>query len=263
MEIMKKFKLGTVITEEQKSFYEKNGFVVFENVFDEERISQIIKELDLQRILIAKSGKKMINGVPIKFGADETGVVIPQRIPFMNIFSSLINELVRDPIFNPLLEFIPNSRFGLEERDGVVMNHYVTTAKSRLKKLGWHVDSSRDPFYLEKIRPMLNVGIHVSPSSKRDGGLVLVPGTHHQSPWKMFTAKLHHLSSKPDPNEIAVEVSPGDVTIHDGRLWHRANAATEKLAYHRKTIYFPILCGPYVPKDENSKMPFLLRLIVG
>ena len=256
-----KFTLGNHLTAEQKSFYDKYGFVVFSNVFSAEQIALVTEELERQKQLVADSGKTRINGVPIKFGIDAQNKVIPQRTPFMNLLSPVIDQLVRDPRLKVLLEFIPNSRFGYSERDGVVINHYVSGAKSKFKKLGWHTDSIRDIFYLEKVRPMLNVGIHVSPSSEKHGGLRIIPGTHQQSLWKLLTGKLHIIGHAPDPNELIVEVAVGDLTIHDGRLWHRASGPTEALGHIRKTIYFPILCGPYAPKDENSKPPLYLRFM--
>jgi ectoine hydroxylase-related dioxygenase (phytanoyl-CoA dioxygenase family) len=261
-ELKRKFQFGPVITEEQKRFYEDYGYIVFEGVFSPETIARVNAELDVQKVKVAESGKTAINGVPIKFGIDEKGNVIPQRTPFMNLLSPVIDEVVHDPRLQALLQFVPNSRFGYHERDGVVINHYVSGAKkSRFKRLGWHTDAIRDLFYLEKIRPMLNVGIHISPSSEKFGGLRLIPGSHKQSVWGVLTGKLHIIDHTPDPNEIAVEVNPGDLTIHDGRLWHRAAGPTEALGKHRRTIYFPILCGPYKPKNEHSKPPFYLRFM--
>ena len=260
-ELTKKFTLGASITDEQKTFYNRYGFVVFEKVFDAQTMARVNDELESQKYKIAESGKLQINGVPIKFGIDEKGDVIPQRTPFMNLLSPLINDLVHDQKLAPLLQLIPNARFGYNERDGVVINHYVSGKKSRFKRLGWHTDSIRDIFYFEKVRPMLNVGIHVSPSSAKLGGLRILPGSHQQSIWKLLTGKLHIIGHKPDPNELAVEVDIGDLTIHDGRMWHRAEGPTEALGKNRKTIYFPILCGPYAPKDENSKPPLYLRFM--
>ena len=260
-DLKKKFTLGASITVEQKSFYDNYGFVVFQGVFSPELIAKVTEELERQKTIVADSGKTQINGVPIKFGIDSQNKVIPQRTPFMNLLSPIVNELVHDPRLKTLLEFIPNSRFGFEERDGVVINHYVSGGKSKFKKLGWHTDSIRDIFYLEKVRPMLNVGIHVSPSSAAHGGLRVIPGTHLQSIWKLLTGKLHIIGHKPDPKELVVEVAVGDLTIHDGRLWHRATGPTQVLGHTRKTIYFPILCGPYAPKNENSKPPLYLRFM--
>lgn len=162
-DLKKKFRLGPTITKEQQTFYDRYGFLHFEGAFTAEEMARVNKELEEQKVKVADSGKLQINGVPIKFGIDEKGNVIPQRTPFMNLLSPVVDSLVRDPRLAPLLTVIPNARFGYNERDGVVINHYVAGKKSRFKRLGWHTDSIRDIFYFEKVRPMLNVGIHISP----------------------------------------------------------------------------------------------------
>src|SRR5690606_19653665 len=93
-DLKKKFQLGAEVTPEQKAFYEKYGFVVFENVFDAETMAKINAELEIQKVKVVESGRTAINGVPIKFGIDEKGDVIPQRTPFMNLLSPMMDELV-------------------------------------------------------------------------------------------------------------------------------------------------------------------------
>lgn len=261
IDINTKFTFGGHITEEQKAFYEAYGFCHFKHVYTPEEVNEMRESvLDAAKKITAK-GLEAINGVPIKYGYDEEGNILPQRTPFMNLHSPVIKRVVSSDKLKPLLEFVPNSRMGLDERDGVVINHYVTSKKSTFKKLGWHTDSIRDIFYFEKIRPMLNVGIHLAPSSKTLGGLRIIPGTHKQGLWHVLFGKMYYFDNKADPRELAVECEPGDLTIHDGRLWHRAESPTEKTKGRRMTLYFPILCGPRVPKNEFSKAPFYLRFM--
>lgn len=262
-DVNKKFTLGEHLTEEQKQFYEEHGFVHFKKVFDEATIMKMREEIAASADQLVKNRIEFINGVPVKYGYNANNKVVSQRTPFMNLINPYIHQIVSSDRLKPLLEFIPNSRFGLEERDGVVINHYVNAKKSKFKRLGWHNDSIRDIFYLEKVRPMLNVGIGLFPSSKTLGGLRLIPGTHKQSLFKLMFGKLHIIDNTPDPREIAVEVEVGDLTIHDGRLWHRAEKPAEKLSYERKSLYFPIICGPHRPKNEKSSQPFYLRFFGG
>ena len=37
----------------------------------------------------------------------------------------------------------------------------------------------------------------------------------------MMFRKPYFISHKPHKHEVAVETLPGDMTVHDGRLWHR------------------------------------------
>ena len=259
-DVNKKFTLGEHITPEQQKFYDTFGFVHFKKVFSEETIMKMREAIAAAQQKCVDERITEINGVPVKFGQTTDGRMVSQRTPFMNVLSPYINEIVTSPMLKPLLEFIPGSRFGLGERDGVVINHYINAKKSKFKKLGWHNDSMRDLFYFEKIRPMLNVGIGLFPSSQTLGGLRLIPGTHLQSIFGFLFGKLHILDNRPDPREIPVEVEVGDLTIHDGRLWHRAASPTVKMSNERKSLYFPILCGPYKPKNKDSKPPLYVKL---
>jgi hypothetical protein len=60
--------------------------------------------------------------------------------------------------------------------------------------------------------------------------------------------------------EAAFEIERGDLTIHDGRLWHRVEVSPnvgEKS--RRRVMYVPIITGKYKPKNDNSKTPFYHR----
>ena len=71
-----KFTLGNKLTEEQISFFDKNGFIHFSGAATPEEVKSIIASTeDLQKKWIS-SGIKKINGVPIKFGHDENGTAI-------------------------------------------------------------------------------------------------------------------------------------------------------------------------------------------
>jgi hypothetical protein len=55
---------------------------------------------------------------------------------------------------------------------------------------------------------------------------------------------------------VCVETEPGDLTVHDGRLWHRvARSQYTGRASLRRSMYLPYLTGPYEPKSEDSPTP--------
>jgi hypothetical protein len=102
-------------------------------------------------------------------------------------------------------------------------------------------------------KQMLNVGLHFDRCTKETGGLVLIPGTHKQSFMRMAFGKICY-DDRPDPRERDVETEPGDLTIHDGRLWHRVQRSPffgEKSL--RRSMYVPYLTDAYQPKDENRR----------
>jgi hypothetical protein len=76
----------------------------------------------------------------------------------------------------------------------------------------------------------------------------------------MCFRKPYFVSHAADPRELCVETKPGDLTVHDGRLWHRvAQSSREGAASLRRSMYVPYLTGPYEPKSDASPMPLYHR----
>jgi phytanoyl-CoA hydroxylase len=151
-------------------------------------------------------------------------------------------------------------RLGIGEKDGLVFNHYVNQPNSKFSQMGWHTDSPRDIFLGQKILPMLNIGIHLDDCPFENGGLRVLPGTHTQNIFKLLFGKKQFIDHKPDAKEVGFSVEAGDLTVHDGRLWHRVEVSPnfgEKS--RRRVMYIPMITGKYMPKDANSKTPFYHR----
>jgi phytanoyl-CoA hydroxylase len=169
---------------------------------------------------------------------------------------------VRDPRFLPIRELIgKDTRVGDREKDGVVVNRYLNAPGSVHPKLGWHTDGLRDLFYLRMPKQMLNIGLHFDRVRAEDGGLRLLPGTHTQGFLSMCFRKRYFVDHTPDPDEIAIETEPGDLTVHDGRLWHRVQLSPHTGARSiRRTMYVPYLTDAYQPKNDRSPMPLYHRV---
>ncbi|WP_199121126.1 phytanoyl-CoA dioxygenase family protein [Pedobacter sp. ASV28] len=255
------FTLSDKLTEEQKYFFNKHGFLHFKNFIDPHAVKSIIDaSIQVQRKWLVDEVKK-VNGVPIKYGRDLDGSPIIQRFAFINQHHQTLSGLLLDPRFNSLLELAgTGARLGTEEKDGMVFNHYVNGPDSKFTKMGWHTDGLRDIFYGQKLNPMLNVGIHLSTLKPENGGLKILPGTHKQNLYQMLFRKKYFLDHQPDPQEIAIVPEAGDLTIHDGRLWHRvAQSSARGEESRRRVIYIPIIAGKYTPKHENSPTVFYQR----
>ena len=76
----------------------------------------------------------------------------------------------------------------------------------------------------------------------------------------MLFRKRYFLDNKADREEIAIVPDAGDLTIHDGRLWHRvAQSAVTGEESRRRVIYLPIIAGRFEPKNEKSPTAFYQR----
>jgi ectoine hydroxylase-related dioxygenase (phytanoyl-CoA dioxygenase family) len=258
------FRLGENLTQEQLDFYEKYGFLHFSEFISKETVALVLKESEKIQEDWIKQDIKMVNGVPIKYGMDVDGKKIVQRFAFANKFSPVLQSLMEDDRLKTLFDLIgaDDCRIADNEKDGLVLNHYVNTKASNFTQLGWHTDALRDIFYGNKIMPMLNVGIHLDNSSTDNGGLRLLPGTHNKGIGTLLFRKLYFVNKKADKNEIGLNVKAGDLTVHDGRLWHRvAQSPFIGEKSRRRVMYVPIITGKFQPRTEESKPLLYQRLI--
>ena len=252
-----KFELGESITDEQRRFFGVYGFLHFEGVATADEVSSIISEVNRISREWEEEGRTKVNGIPLFWGRDHLGARFLQRLAFTSKFSDFISEFVRDARFEPIRKMVgEDARVGESEKDGVVFNSYMNTARSTRKRLGWHTDGLRDICYLRMPVEMLNVGLHLDDISASDGGLRLIPGTHTQGFRDMCFRKPYFVNHSTDEQEICVETKAGDLTVHDGRLWHRVARSSRKgKASLRRSMFVPYLTGPYEPKDESAATP--------
>ncbi|MFT5680374.1 MAG: phytanoyl-CoA hydroxylase [Myxococcota bacterium] len=258
-----RFRLRAELTPIQLAFLDHHGFAVFDRVSSKAEVHTILAELeDIGDRLIA-DGIQKVRGVPVWHGIGPGGDPMLERMGFSSVHSPYLSAFVQDLRFDPVRRLIgEDARIGHEEKDGVVFNRYVSGIGSLRPTIGWHTDSLRDVFYNRRVPgPMLNVGLHLDRIRPGDGGLFLIPGTHTQSALSTLFRKIQFVSNQPDRNEIHVETWPGDLTVHDGRMWHRVQAPTKPgWDGMRRNIYVPYVCDDYQPKSEDSQTPLYQRL---
>ena len=260
--ILPAFELQKFLTQEQYDFFNKNGVIVFKNFISKEKVQQYlfeIKNIEQQWLI---EGKQKVNGIPLKFGKDENGNKCIQRLCFLSLFSPDLHQLLKDERINALLQLLHpyTGRIAENEKDGLVLNNYIHTPESGFSHMGWHTDCPRDLFMGQKIMPMLNVGIHLDDCPFENGGLRVIPGTHKQGTFKLLFGKKYFIDNEPDRKEVGFDMSAGDLSVHDGRLWHRVQQSPfmgEKS--RRRVMYIPIVTGKYSPKSEKSRTPLYHR----
>ena len=248
-------------TDEQRSFLDEHGFIRFRNFASADEVEMIREELAIVQAQWIAEGRETVNGIPIKYGVDDQGNKFVNRFAFTSLFSEKMTAWFGDARWEVVRSICgPSFRLGLDEKDGVVVNHYLNVPNSNFKKLGWHIDALRDVFYGKLPEPMWNVGLYLDDSHADKGALRVLPGTHKQGLMGMFFGKPHFMAHDDDPREYMVEADAGDLTLHDGRLWHRVGRPTlVGPASRRRTMYVPFLDGDELKKDESSKMPFYHR----
>lgn len=258
-----RFQLRDRVTPVQRAFLDRHGFLVYSAVATEEEVQRLLEEAEaIQRRLLAEK-RSSVFGVPVWMGSDPEGQPFLQRLAFSSEFSEYIRDFVRDPRFEPVRLLVgAEARVGDREKDGVVLNRYLNSAGSLRPGVGWHTDGLRDVFYNWKLpAPQLNVGLHLTRCRAQDGGLRILPGTQHQGLFSLLFRKPYFVWHRPDPAEIAVETWRGDLTVHDGRTWHRVepNPLTGWPSL-RVSMYVPYVTDAYQPKSEDSKPLLYMRV---
>lgn len=257
------FVLGESLTEEQLAFFDKYGVIVFRNFISKDKVELYLSELKRIERKWIDEGVERVNGIPLKYGKDDKGNATIQRLCFSSLHSEPLHELLQDPRFKLLFDFLNpyQGRIGENEKDGLVINNYINTPNSSFTKMGWHTDSPRDLFLGHKIMPMLNVGIHLDTCPFDNGGLRVIPGTHKQNFLKLLFGKRYFIDNRQDPREVGFDINAGDLSVHDGRLWHRVKQSPKfGEESRRRVMYVPIITGKHKPKDETSKTPLYHKL---
>lgn len=247
--------LGDTVPPEQKAFLDEHGYLHFRGVLTADEIEVMRSEIDRVASEWTQRKRKKVKGVPLFYGYDHQGAPFLQRLAYVSCFSERIHAIISDGRFDPIVQLVGrNARIGHDEKDGTVVNRNMNVRGSIYPRLGWHTDGLRDLFYLRKPKRMLNVGLHFDHVTRADGGLRLIPGTHHQSMVSTATRKMYFVDHRPDNAEIAVETQPGDLTVHDGRLWHRVARSSKTGAQTlRRTMYMPFINDAPNPRTEESK----------
>ena len=259
------FQLGETITSEQLEFFDKNGIIIFRKFLPKETVALILKEILLVEQKWLSEGVQKVNGIPLKFGKDENGEKMIQRMPFVSMHSKMLSDFFNNSLIKNVTGLLNSyeGRIGEDEKDGLVVSNYINIPNSKLSQLGWHTDSPRDLFLGQRIMPMLNVGLHLDDCPFENGGLRVLPGTHKQGIFKLLFGKKYFIDNNPDPNEGGFDIEAGDLTIHDGRIWHRVQQSPLfGKESQRRVMYIPVVTGKYKPKNDKSPTPFYHKLAI-
>jgi phytanoyl-CoA hydroxylase len=258
-----RFVLRDDITPVQYAFLQRNGYLVFAGVASPDEVERVLAEMDAVEAKLLDEGIEQVHGVPVWFGTGPDGRPFLQRMGFASVHSPWLESFVTDRRFEPIRRLIgENARIGTREKDGVVWNRYLNSPGSLRPDLAWHTDALRDVFYNgEMPGPMLNIGLHFDRIRPEDGGLRVLPGTHVQSGRSTLFHKVHFVTNDDDPREVMVETWPGDLTVHDGRMWHRVKSSpfTGERSL-RRSMYVPYVVDAYQPKGADAKTNAYMRL---
>jgi phytanoyl-CoA hydroxylase len=132
------FHLSEGVTDTHLAYFRKHGIIQFKNFLDKSALSDIHTEVQQVQELLLRNNIQKVNGIPLKFGTDVDGSPLIQRIAFASQYSNALRELLKDQRLQSLTALLGSyaGRIGENEKDGLVINHYVNAAESQFKQLG-------------------------------------------------------------------------------------------------------------------------------
>ncbi len=205
-------------TEDQLREFDRNGFLHFPGVLQEDALARVLEAVDRldqaeRHRLSLGTGDMMSRFSVIRFDPAFLDLVdLDQTLP--SVWSILGWNI--QLYISHLVVYPPESWGGVQCRAPV-----------------WHQDSGRPVLELERPAPRLSVKVAFWLTDTRDpdrGGMELIPGSHRlDAPPKE--------ADDPDwDGRLRLAMRPGDVTIFDRRVWHRHGSNTS--ATVRKSLFF-------------------------
>jgi phytanoyl-CoA hydroxylase len=221
------FRFAGSVSEEQRAFYDRYGFVVYRGVFSAEEIDII--QTDAARLeadTLAGRIPAEHHDVVLNPSHDERGKASLHRLPYFTLYCQETRELVERrglDALGPGLLGRPTWRFE-DSIDGAVWQ-MKRRKNSSYNALDWHLDFPHD----HPVSPLVNVGIYLDAATTVNGCLMVVPGSHR------FPA------CRIDPVGLPVEVEAGDVICHANNILHQSGPVLDETS--RATLYLYYAAG--------------------
>ncbi len=215
--------------------YAEAGYVIFRDVLDTGLVADASRHVDW--LLEQNPGRR----------ADELGHELARRDPFWY-------RLISDPRLVDIAEIFTGPDVAL------FASHYICKEPGVGRAVPWHQDGGYWP-----LDPMdvVSLWLAVSQSMLANGCLKVVPGSHKTHLMEMVSTNRDDVLPLEIPVEVderdaaAIELAPGDVSVHHPNIIHGSDANTSTQWRRGLTIR-------YIPTstrilDAEMSSAFLLR----
>ena len=229
-----------VLSEDQASFYDENGYLVLENHLGGQMVEAIrneIARLEAQAAGMTESNDKI--DLEDSHTPDSPRV---RRIKLPHTQSPLFNDLLRsDAILGPVRDLI-----------GPDLRLHTTKLNMKLAGFGaaieWHQDFA---FYPHTNDDVLAVAVIIDDMKLENGPLMVYPGSHrgpildhHRN--GVFAGGIDMTTANLDPADAVALTGPaGSVSIHHGRIIHGSAQNTSDIP--RRLMFFEIMAADAFP----------------
>lgn len=208
-------------TDSAVDFFERNGFCVLRGALRAAELDELLAKTDEMQDRFGRGD------LPARFIPDEPMVMevddrkVAHYLSRVTEYAPVIADALRAPSLVAAITGILGERAWLGDYfgDGIIYQYSRPGRGSAYTRLGWHADLQAQPN--SPMFPAVTVTVHLDGTSPANGFLRFLPGSH-----------LHGVEGMPRgfekvPGEIPYYAEPGDLLLHDYRVWHSAARGTD------------------------------------
>jgi len=220
-------------TQQQKNFYEENGYLVLENALTSEEIDEILSET----VSICRGKRGEVIGLPSHDPAETDNEVIARTlcIHFPHKISDVMLKYMKHPAIVDVLTGIVGP--------AVKSMQSMLFIKSAGKPgQAWHQD---EDFIPTRDRSLVGAWIALDDATVENGCLWIIPGSHKPGVlWEMEEQDNPDFDCSDeavgfpytDEDAVPVEVSAGSVVFFNGYTLHRSLPNVAESGYRRALV---------------------------
>lgn len=189
------------------------GFALVREVFTADEVAALRAEVDRLTALARPDDRRSW------WARDADGEDVCCRLLYTEERSEVIPSIVGDGRLADLLAPLGEDvRLADDRFDGYSVVMKPPGIVEGLADLPWHRDCGLGGHSV--MCPLFNVGIQLEAATEETGRLDFLPGSHASAWWPL---RLRDVDDRPT---VSVDTQPGDVTVHDGHVLHRAASPT-------------------------------------
>ncbi len=250
--------MSTIPESHCRAHLNEHGWLRVPGVVSAQELLVLQEALDAAAQELLDQGRETVLGLPLLFSATPDGGRRVARLAYASHYVPAVAQLVHDPRFDTFRRLVhPDAQLAERSRMGVIYNdlHGVPGGSSQM---GWHTDGHKLLFRGRWPVENLQICLHLDDAPAAAGGVRVLPGTHNQGLGGLLFGKLLFVDKRPDVAELPLEASAGDVTIYDGRLWHRTDPG-ELPDSRRRQLWLKYLAEPEPERTETTPASLFLR----
>lgn len=230
----------SLLTAEEVQYYRTNGYLLYHKpVFSPERFAQLSAIFEEH---LAQKGTKLSDELDTPHFRD------PRLLDFLLSDEAL--DLV-EPIIGPNI--------------ALWSSHFICKDPFNGRATPWHEDSAFWEGRLSEYDKIVTVWLAIDRSSKENGCMRVIPGTHHNgfSEYKGADSKVNTFGSQiaevDESKAVYFELEPDECSLHDSRLVHGAEANTSPLRRCGYTMRYFATSARVIPEKNPGFKIWLAR----